>query len=164
MKLRKLILPIICLILSVAIIVPLGIYAYADATDVPDTPDTPDEERLGVGEGADALSGKKIIFIGCSYTYYGGIVERTGSGNFTQESRSGSNETGFFSRLCKKNGVENLYITDWVYGGHDLTDIFDGSCNAGDHDGHDHLADLVDRNYDIVVLHDILTPGFTDPE
>ena len=132
-------------------VLPLGVFASAEGAT---------GERLGVGEGASALDGKKILFTGCSYTYYGGIVEQTGSTNYTQSART-SGETGFFKRLCSKNGVKNLTVTDWVFGGHDLTDIFDGYCNAGDHDGHDHLADLVDRDYDIVILQDILTPGYT---
>jgi antitoxin component YwqK of YwqJK toxin-antitoxin module len=162
MKLRKIISALLCLSFIVAALSVFGVVGFAESESIGDTAEPAD--RLGVGEGASALDGKKIIFIGCSYTYYGGIVERSASNKYNQAERSGSAETGLFSRFCKQNGVKDLYVTDWVFGGHDLTDLFDGYCNAGDHDGHDHLADLVDRDYDIVVIHDILTPGFESPE
>lgn len=115
------------------------------------------------GSNSSELNNKKILFTGCSYTYYGGIVERSASDAFSQATRT-SGETGFFKRLCAENGVDSVTVTDWVFGGHDLTDIFDGYCDAGSHDGHDHLADLTDRNYDYVILQEILVPGFNSAE
>ena len=114
------------------------------------------------GSNLAALDGKKILFTGCSYTYYGGLIEQSGSGVYSQATRT-SAENGYFKRLCNEYGID-VTVTDWVFGGHDLTDIFDGSCAAGSHDGHDHLADLTDRNYDYVVLQEILVPGYTTAE
>lgn len=111
------------------------------------------------GSNAAALNGKKILFTGCSYTYYGGIIERSGVDQFSQATRT-TGENGYFKKLCKHYGID-VTVTDWVFGGHDLSDIFDGSCASGDHDGHDHLADLTDRNYDIVILQEILNPNYT---
>lgn len=114
------------------------------------------------GSNLAALDGKKILFAGCSYTYYGGVIEQSASDVYIQSSRTTA-ENGYFKRLCKHYGID-VTVTDWVFGGHDLTDIFDGSCAAGSHDGHDHLADLVDRNYDYVVLQEILVPGYKTAE
>ncbi len=117
---------------------------------------------------ATALDGKKVIFVGCSYTYYGNTVHRGAmyqdSQNkvFSQEERS--NDQGFFYQLCKANGAE-VSVTDWTYGGHDLTDLFNGKCNAErGHDGHDHTADLVDRAFDYVILQEIQPPGVWSAE
>lgn len=149
--------------------VVLCVVAYADSESSIDSGaavNSAETERLGVGEGADALNGKKILFAGCSYTYYGGLIERTGASVFSQATRT-SGETGYFVRLSRLNGVEDLTVTDWVYGGHDLSDIFDGeACGSGESAcvGRCHLDDLVDRNYDIVILQEILTPGYKTPE
>lgn len=116
------------------------------------------ENRLLVpGSNARALDGKKVIFVGCSYTYYGGTVRKTDYTITSQEKRS--NDQGYFYQLCKANGAE-VSVTDWCYGGHDLTDLFDGHCDANNTDkGHDHLADLTDRYFDYVVLQEIKVPG-----
>ncbi len=114
------------------------------------------------GSNLAALDGKKILFTGCSYTYYGGLIEQSASNVYSQDTRT-SKENGYFKRLCTQYDID-VTVTDWVFGAHDLTDIFDGSCAAGSHDGHDHLADLVDRNYDYVVLQEILVPGYTTAE
>lgn len=105
----------------------------------------------------NVLDGKKVIFVGCSYTYYGGVVQQTDYIMTSQEKRS--NDLGYFYQLCKANGAE-VAVTDWCYGGHDLSDLFDGHCDANNTDkGHDHLADLTDRWFDYVVLQEIKEPG-----
>ena len=88
---------------------------------------------------AKMLNGKKVIFIGCSYTYYGYVVHRGGmyqdsqNKHLTQAERT--NDQAFFYQLCKANGAE-VAVTDWTFGGHDLTDLFDGHCDADrGHDG-----------------------------
>ena len=119
-------------------------------------------------KAAETLDGKKVIFVGCSYTYYGYAVHQgemyQDSQNkvFSQEERS--NDQAYFYQLCKANGVE-VSVTDWTYGGHDLSDLFDGKCNADrGHDGHDHTKDLVDRAYDYVILQEIQPPGMWSAE
>ena len=159
MKKRNPISSLIALLLVLSIVIPGGAVAMAAGSEPADA-----AERLGVGEGAYKIDGKKILIAGCSYSYYGGFVERTGGNQLEQDYRT-TGETGLFKRICELNGA-NVTVTDWTYGGHDLTDLFDGSCNADDTNcpERDHLADIKDRNYDIVILQDILTPGYTKAE
>lgn len=161
MKIRKIISALLCLSLLVAALAAFGVVGYAESASEETAEEAP--ERLGVGEGAYKLDGKKILIIGCSYSYYGGFVERTGASQLDQEYRT-TTETGFFKRICELNGAD-VTVTDWTYGGHDLRDFFGGSCDAEDPNciGRDHLADLKDRNYDIVILSDIITPGYKTP-
>lgn len=148
MRLGKIVASILLLTVLVSALLPSTV-AFAQGAQG-------EEERLGVGEGASALDNKKVLFIGCSYMYYGGLVERTGANRFEQDVRT-EGETGFFKRLCAENGVKNVQVTDWTYGGHDLTDLFGGNCDADDYHctGRDHLADLVDKDYDYVIILDI---------
>jgi len=109
------------------------------------------------GSRAAVLDGKKVLFVGCSYTYYGGTVIKSGDYIHSQAERA--NDQGYFYQLCKANGAQ-VEVTDWCYGGHDLTDLFDGSCDATQSDkGYDHLADLTDRWFDYVILQEIKEPG-----
>ena len=106
------------------------------------------------GSNASMLDGKRVIFVGCSYTNYAGTVQKTAYAITSQEERA--NDEGYFYQLCKVNGAE-VQVTDWCYDGHELTDLFDGYCDAKKSDiGHDHLADLTDRYFDYVVLQDIV--------
>lgn len=107
------------------------------------------------------LDGKKIIFIGNSFTYYGRTVF-DGYNNVTEQvmlRRFG--DEGYFYQMCKQNGAD-VDVTNWTWGGHTLGDTFGGSCSADrGHDGHDHLADLKkysDMNYDYVIIQ----PGSAD--
>ena len=96
------------------------------------------------------LDGKKFIFIGNSYTYYGKCVLEKKTTNFSQEKRS--NDKGYFYQIAKENGAD-VEVTNWTYGGHTLQDTFGGSCAADRGcDGHDHSADLIDRYYDYVMI------------
>ena len=98
----------------------------------------------------DALNGKKIIFIGNSYTYYGQtVLEKRG----VLEQASRNNDEGYFYQLCKANGVD-VQVTNWTFGGHGaIRDLFSGSCEAKRGcDGVDHASYLTDRNYDYVVI------------
>lgn len=123
-------------------------------------------DRLAPGEGIAALDGKKILFVGCSYTFNGGTVlmdaQRNNSMYITTEDRD--YDQGFFYQLCKANGAE-VNVTDWTFGGHDLSDIFGGSCMANtNHLKYNHLKDLTDRVYDYVVLQATRVPGWDKPE
>ncbi|MBE6618565.1 MAG: hypothetical protein E7626_02120 [Ruminococcaceae bacterium] len=96
-----------------------------------------------------SLDGKKIIFIGNSYTYYGKtVIEKTQSVR-SQEARS--NDRGYFYEICKQNGAE-VSVTNWTYGGHSFSDMFE-TCEANRGcDGAKHFDDLTDRNFDYVVF------------
>lgn len=93
------------------------------------------------------LNGKKIIFIGNSYTYYGLTVIEKKTSVLTQSERS--NDKGYFYQLCKANG-DNVQVTNWVFGGHNINYIFSDSCPECS--GIDHKTYLTDRYFDFVVL------------
>ena len=93
--------------------------------------------RAEPGSQAHVLDGKKIIFVGCSFTYYGGTIRKTDYLVTSQEERA--DDRGYFYRLCRENGAD-VSVMDWCYGGHSLSDLFGGNCNATNSDkGHDHL-------------------------
>ena len=98
----------------------------------------------------DMLDGKKILFVGNSFTYYGRCVKAPqGNMNVNQSARAG--DDGYFYQLCKSNG-HDVSVTNWTYGGHSLKHLFDVCTADRGCDGYDHKADLVDRNFDYVVL------------
>ena len=97
-----------------------------------------------------ALQGKKILFIGNSYTMNGYAVIQRRSTVLTQQERS--NDNGFFYQLCKRNGID-VSVTNWCFSGHDVTHTFGGPCPAGKEcSGKDHASYLTDRNFDYVVI------------
>ena len=102
-----------------------------------------------------SLDGKKVIFIGNSYTYYG----RTVVNKDTLEQNDDRKNKGYFYQLCKENGM-NVEVTNWVFGGHNIRHIFSDSCTAGKDacSGKDHKSYLTDRYFDYVVLQ----PGVND--
>lgn len=96
------------------------------------------------------LDGKKVIFIGNSYTYYGKCV--IGQDNSVQSQSKRSGDKGYFYQIAKENGAD-IDVTNWTYGNHCLEDTFGGSCEANRGcDGHDHSKDLTDRYYDYVMF------------
>ena len=64
------------------------------------------------------LDGKKVIFIGNSFVYYGGCVE---PGNQREE------DNGIFARLCAAMG-DKVSVTDCTYGGHHFCDFSAEGC------------------------------------
>ncbi len=98
------------------------------------------------------LSGKKIIFVGNSHTYFGGVVKEVSQSKKTLAERQ--NDNGYFYQLCRENGVRDLSVTNWTFGGHSLKDTFSGDCQANRScgNGTDHASYLTDRSYDYVVL------------
>lgn len=101
--------------------------------------------------GPEALQNKKIIFIGNSYTYWGQTVIYKGSTILGQEERS--NDHGYFYQLCKANGLD-VSVTNWTFGGHDITAMFDGPCDKSDSgcEGMVHDYYLTDRYFDYVCI------------
>ena len=108
----------------------------------------------------NALDGKKVIFIGNSYTFWGLTTLTDPAGSYTQQSRS--HDEGLFYQLCKANGME-VEVTDWVYGGHNVTDIMSHSCmyESGDCLGMDHLSYLEDPYYDYVAIQPFFETEYT---
>ncbi len=149
-----------CLLFFMMVVIVMSMCGISNVSRAENT------DRLAPGEGISALDGKKVLFVGCSYTFNGGTVILNSSRNndvyITTEDRD--YDQGFFYQLCKANGAE-VNVVDWTFSGHDLTDIFDGSCMANSsHLKYDHLKDLTDRVYDYVVLQAIRVPGFDTPE
>lgn len=100
---------------------------------------------------ANSLQGKKILFIGNSYTFYGNTVIHKGYTVLTRERRD--NDPGYFHQLCKANGIA-VSVTNWTFGSHNLTDFFrEGGCDAHrDCHGHRHQDYLEDGVFDFVCL------------
>jgi len=96
------------------------------------------------------LNGKKIIFVGNSFTYYGKCVLDKGRKNLELAPRQ--NDKGYFYQICKANGAE-VSVTNWTWGGHALHDTFGGKCGyRRECTGADHFAYLTDLKYDYVVI------------
>ena len=83
-------------------------------------------------ESKNMLDGKKIIFIGDSFVYYGQVV--------LDGSASRYNDKGYFYQLCKSMGAE-VSVTNWTYGGKGISYIYEN-----------YMGNLADRNYDYVVI------------
>lgn len=102
------------------------------------------------GGNASVMDGKKIIFIGNSYTYYGQTVLEKSCSKLSQRERTG--DKGYFYNLCKANGAE-AEVTNWTFGGHSLEHLFGGSCTANRGcDGCDHKAYLSEKYFDYVIF------------
>lgn len=90
-----------------------------------------------------SLDGKKVMFIGNSFIYYGGVVE-----NGSQK----KTDKGWFYRICKSNG-ENVSVYDCTYGGHHLYDFTTKGCKSGScHKGKDLLAGAPLKSIDYVFI------------
>ncbi len=104
-----------------------------------------------------SLDGKRVIFIGNSYVYYGRTVMNQSSSVMTQEARE--NDKGLFYQLCKENGME-VNVTNWTFGGHGLADFFGAPCAHASSAcrGTRHEGELKNRYYDYVFV----SPGGGD--
>ena len=100
--------------------------------------------------GKEGLQGKKIIFFGNSYTYYGKCVLTKGQDVYSQQERM--HDEGYFYQICKANGID-VNVTNFTFGVHYLKDFHPTGCAANrGHDGLNHLDYIQDYNYDFVVL------------
>ena len=118
---------------------------------------------------ASALDGKKVLFVGCSFTFYGGTVAPYGGGNYQDVSvAERDNDLGLFYQLCKANGAE-VDVTDWTFGGHNLSQILDktscgGKCGGNSNNHSEDLTDtlLAEKQYDYVILNEIWQSGYPE--
>lgn len=100
--------------------------------------------------GRHFLDGKKVLFIGNSWTFHGHAVFR--KSRTVLELSTRRNDTGYFYQLAKTNGAEPA-ITNWTWGGHALKDIFSNVCTAArECKGLDHLSNFTDYDYDYVFM------------
>ena len=116
-------------------------------------PETTIEETTEMEETKEkvSLDGKRVIFIGNSYVYYGRSVLNVSSSVMTQAERE--NDKGFFYQLCKENGME-VNVTNWTFGGHGLADFFGAPCahSSSACRGTRHEDELKNRYYDYVFV------------
>ena len=104
----------------------------------------------GKEESYTSLDGKKVIFIGNSFVYYGQVVLEKTQKYLKQSSRE--NDKGYFNQLCLENG-ENVNVTNFTFGGHKLSDFYSGNCTADRGcDGVDHFSYITDKYYDYVCI------------
>ena len=111
---------IAALLLIVSIL--LGIVSCAEVRDPAENTEVTGEE----------LDGKRIIFIGDSFIYYGQVVLNGSSSRY--------NDQGYFYQLCQSVGAD-ISVTNWTYGGKGITYIYEN-----------YMSDLKNLNYDYVVL------------
>ena len=111
-------------------------------------------------EAKAALDGKRVLFIGNSYTFWGLAVLSNPAGSLSQADRR--HDEGLFYHLCKANGME-VEVTDWVFGGHNVTDIMSHSCmyESGDCMGVDHMSYLETPYFDYVAIQPFFETEYT---
>ena len=144
-------------IIALLLVLGICIAGFSSCSKVPAaTPETttqPAEQTHTPtwSSGPEALQGKKIIFIGNSYTFWGQTVLCVGTDVLAQEDRS--NDKGYFYQLCKAKGIE-VSVTNWTFGGHDIPEMFGGPCEKGDDNclGEHHEYYIRDRYYDYVCI------------
>ncbi len=116
--------------------------------------DTGKEPQDGNGNGesneSHPLDGKRFLFIGNSYVYYGNTVIAKDKSLVEQKYRV--NDTGYFYQLCRANGAE-VSVTNWTFGGHKLGHLFGAPCTCkGSCYGVEHEKYLDDPYYDYVIV------------
>lgn len=96
------------------------------------------------------LNGKKIIFIGDSFVFYGQVVLEKSQSVLSDKNRT--NDHGYFYQLCKEMGAE-VSVTNFTFGGHGLASFCGEACNTEKScAGVNHFSYLEDRNYDYVIV------------
>lgn len=96
------------------------------------------------------LNNKKVIFIGDSFIFYGGVVNRIGCETLEYDARTC--DEGLFYKLCKSKG-DNVSVVNWTFGGHGLRSIFADECPLmKDCHGKSHMSYLEDKYYDYVIV------------
>ncbi len=108
------------------------------------------------------LDGKKVLFVGSSFTYHGYTVFRKSRTILNIETRR--DDMGYFYQLAKTNGAEPA-VTNWTWGGHSLRDTFAEKCTANrECKGLEHLAHFTDYDYDYVFLQESGPLSLTNPD
>ena len=151
------------LLLALTLLVSLaacGASTDAPTTEPVQTTTAAPTEATTPQASIDALQGKRILFVGNSYTYYGRVVINQGYDVLTQKERT--DNRGMFYYMCKEKGID-VEVTNWVFGGHDLTDTLGHSCTMTDTScaGVDHLSYLTDPNFDYVCLQPYFEDEYT---
>ena len=142
------------LLLCLCILTSLVACGTSEPAQTTAAPETTATEATAATEpwatGKEALQGKKVIFIGNSYTFCGQNVMTIQNDVLGQKARS--NDQGFFYQLCKANGID-VAVTNWSFGNHSITNFFEGECKAErECKGEFHEYYLQDAYFDYVVL------------
>ena len=98
-----------------------------------------------------ALDGKKVMFIGNSYVYYGNCVLQHTQLQYQWNQRN--NDKGYFYQLCRLNNID-VTVRNWCFSGHDLNQTFQGPCTSSYAScaGVDHESHMEDRYLDYVII------------
>ena len=165
---KKIAAAILCLSSLLGLIACAGGEIPSETTEnevITTEPEITQEETTALDETTKAeekeetvsLDGKRVIFIGNSYVYYGRSVMNMSSSYMKQDVRE--NDKGFFYQLCKANGYE-VNVTNWTFGGHGLYDFFGAPCAHASSAcrGTRHEDELKNRYYDYVFV----SPGGGD--
>ena len=143
MKLKRI------LALLFALVCLVGCFGCSNTNSSTDTDTQAATEPTVSRNAKEKLDGKKVLFVGNSFFYYGHTVLRNGTADLTQEVRN--NDQGYFYQLCKTQGAE-VSVTDWAYGDHSLWETLGNSCTRDTCYGVDHLSYLTDRYFDYVIF------------
>ena len=154
---------LLSLLLALTLLVSLsacGASTDAPTTEPVQTTTAAPTEATTPQASIDALQGKRILFVGNSYTYYGRVVINQGYDVLTQKERT--DNRGMFYYMCKEKGID-VEVTNWVFGGHDLTDTLGHCCTMTETScaGVDHLSYLTDPNFDYVCLQPYFEDEYT---
>ena len=104
-----------------------------------------DETTAPSDDGTYSLDGRRVIFIGNSMIYFGGVVSKGGYRG---------RDTGWFYRICRENG-DDTEVIDCTYGGHHLYDYTEAGCRTKGCDvgiGGDLLSGLDLSSFDVVFI------------
>lgn len=70
------------------------------------------------------MKGKKAIFIGNSFIYWGGCVTFIKNHGENEAIRAAGDDKGYFNEICKANGID-MDVYNYTYGGKDLAWIYE---------------------------------------
>ena len=153
---------LVSLLLALCLLLSLAACGAAPAETAPQTSapaETTEPAPTTPQSSIDALQGKKILFVGNSYTYYGRVV--TPQGGILSQAERNDNRAMFYY-LCQEKGID-VSVTNWTFGGHDLTDSLGHSCTMDDEPcaGVDHLSYLTEPYFDYVCLQPYFEAEYT---
>ena len=78
---------------------------------------------LNIKEEASSFSGKKAIFIGNSFIYWGGCVTFITNDDANDAIRAAGGDKGYFNEVCKANNI-TIDVYNYTYGGKNLDWIY----------------------------------------
>ena len=82
-----------------------------------------DVKNLSITSNNSQYSGKKAIFIGNSFIYWGTCVTFITNDDANEEIRIQGGDKGYFNEVCKANGID-MDVYNYTYGGKNLDWIY----------------------------------------